>query len=68
MRTPDTTPPLAPLDLSQRYTLAEAKRYLRTSHETLNNLIQSGELRTIREGRRRYVPGSEIARRSTLSQ
>lgn len=56
--------PLPPLDVAQRYTIPEAGRYLRTSHVTLYKLIDAGELGTIKEGRRRYVPGSEIARRS----
>lgn len=60
------TAPLAPLDKAQRYTVAEAKRYLRTSHQTIYNLIARGELATITEGRRRFVPGTEIARRSAL--
>jgi len=58
--------PLPPLDTAQRYTIPEAKRYLRTSHQTIYNLIAKGELGTITEGRRRFVPGSEIARRSAL--
>jgi hypothetical protein len=58
--------PLAPLDERQRYTIPEAKRYLRTSHQTLYNQINAGLITTIKEGKRRYVPGSEIARRCAL--
>ena len=58
--------PLPPLDPAQRYTIPEATRYLRTSHQTIYNLINAGELATIKEGRRRFVPGSEIVKRSSL--
>lgn len=59
---------LQPLDVAQRYSTREACAYLRTSNATLYNLIAAGLLRVIREGKRTYVPGSEIARRSSLSQ
>jgi excisionase family DNA binding protein len=59
---------LPPLDVAQRYSTREACAYLRTSNATLYNLIAAGELRVIREGKRTYVPGTEIARRSTLAQ
>jgi hypothetical protein len=58
--------PLAPLDPLQRYTLNEALRYLRMSRPTLYDRIRAGDIITIRDGGRRYVPGSEIVRRSTL--
>jgi excisionase family DNA binding protein len=57
---------LPPLDPLQRYTVEEAVRYLRTSRPSLYGLIHAGEITTIQEGRRRYVPGSEIARRSAV--
>jgi excisionase family DNA binding protein len=59
---------LAPLDTAQRYTINEALAYLRTSRATIYNLIAAGEIRVLREGKRTYVPGSEIARRSMLPQ
>jgi excisionase family DNA binding protein len=57
---------LPPLDPLQRYTVEEAVRYLRTSRPTLYELIHSQQIATIQEGRRRYVPGSEIVRRSAV--
>jgi excisionase family DNA binding protein len=57
---------LPPIDPLQRYTVEESCAYLRTSRQSVHNLIKSGDLRVIKEGRRCYVPGSEIARRSTL--
>jgi excisionase family DNA binding protein len=57
---------LPPLDAKQRYTIPEAKSYLRTSHQTIYNLINAGRIATIAEGRRRYVPGSEIIRLSSV--
>lgn len=58
---------LAPLDAAQRYSIAEACQYLRASRDNVYRKIRRGELRTLRDGRRRYVPGSEIARVSTLA-
>jgi hypothetical protein len=59
-------PVLAPLDPAQRYSIPEAILYLRSSRKTLYNDIAAGLLATIKEGKRRFVPGSEIARRSRL--
>jgi excisionase family DNA binding protein len=61
-------PPSLPLDLHQRYTIDEAASYLRICRAYVYRLIQRGELRSITDGARRYVPGSEIARRSTLPE
>lgn len=58
---------LPPLDPLQRYTVEESCRYLRTSRATLYEEISTGKIATIQEGRRRYVPGSEIARRSAAA-
>jgi len=60
-------PELPPLDQAQRYTIDEAIAYLRSSRKTLYNDIAAGLLATIKEGKRRYVPGSEIARRSRVT-
>jgi hypothetical protein len=51
---------LAPLDSQQRYTIPESLAYLRTSRATIYELIATGKLATITEGRRRYVPGAAI--------
>jgi excisionase family DNA binding protein len=55
---------LPPLDYAQRYSIDEAIAYLRSSRSTVYEDIAEGRLATIKEGRRRFVPGSEIARRS----
>ena len=57
---------LAPLDERQRYEVHEALAYLRTSRKSFYQLVADGRIRTITEGRRRYVPGSEIARLSSV--
>jgi excisionase family DNA binding protein len=57
---------LAPLDPLQRYTVEEAIRYLRTSRQSIYNLIDAGRIATINQGKRRFVPGSEIARLSRV--
>jgi hypothetical protein len=59
-------PALPPLDERQRYSIDEAIAYLRSSRRTLFADIREGRLATIKEGKRRFVPGSEIVRRSRL--
>lgn len=55
-----------PLDPNQRYTIKEALAYLRCSRARLYLKEAAGEIRLLRDGRRTYVPGSEIARVSRL--
>ena len=62
----DNTTTLLPLDLHQRYTLAEAAAYLRQSRSKTHSDIQEGKLAVIKDGRRRYVPGTAIAARSAV--
>jgi excisionase family DNA binding protein len=57
-------PVLPALDTSQRYTPEESAAYLRVSRWTVFNDIKAGRLQSIKEGKRRFIPGSEIARRS----
>lgn len=59
--------PLPALDLLQRYTTEEACRYLRVSRATLYIDIAAGVIATIKDRKRRFVPGSEIVRRSSLA-
>jgi len=61
-----TRPALPPLDERQRYSIEEAIAYLRSSRKTLFDDIKNGRLTTIKEGKRRFVSGSEIVRRSSL--
>lgn len=58
---------LPPLDALQRYSLAEAAAYLRSSKNTLSQDVLHGRIATIQEGRRRFVPGSELIRRSRVT-
>ncbi len=58
--------PLPPLDELQRYSIPEAIAYLRKSRKTVYDDIRAGRLRVLKEGKRTFVPGSEIARRSRL--
>lgn len=66
-RARSSSPSLAPLDPLQRYTIDEAMAYLRISRATLYADIAAGLIGTIKDRGRRFVPGSEIARRSSLS-
>lgn len=59
--------PLPPLDPQQRYEIPEASAYLRQSRSKTYDDIAAGTLRTIKDGARVYIPGSEIARRSMLA-
>lgn len=53
---------LPPLDQAQRYTVDEALAYLRMSRARLYEKIAAGDITVIKDGRRTYLPGSEIAR------
>jgi hypothetical protein len=59
-------PALPPPDPAQRYSIEELIAYLRSFRKTVYDDIREGRLATIKEGKRRFVPGSEIARRSRL--
>jgi hypothetical protein len=58
-------PPLA-LDPAQRYSVIETIALLRTSRRSLYDMINRGELHPIKQGRRTYIAGSEIARLSQV--
>lgn len=54
------------LDPAQRYSILEAIALLRTSRRTLYGMIAKGQLHPIKQGRRSYIAGSEIARLSQV--
>ena len=60
----NSNPTLPPLDANQRYSIEEATAYLRQSRAKTYLDINAGRLVTIKDGRRRYVPGSAIIERS----
>ena len=56
------------IDPTQRYTLAETHAVLGHSHvKTFQDIKRGTLLETVKDGRRRYVLGSELIRRSRLS-
>jgi hypothetical protein len=55
---------LPPVDVAQRYTIKEATAYLRISHASIYKEINARRLRVVKQGKRTFVPGSEIARLS----
>jgi hypothetical protein len=57
---------LPPVDVAQRYTIKEATVYLRISHASIYKEINARRLRVVKQGKRTFVPGSEIARLSRL--
>lgn len=54
----------AVIDPNQRYSLAETHAALGQSHSKTFQDIKLGKLKTIQDGRRRYVLGSELIRRA----
>lgn len=54
------------VDVDQRYSIDEASALLRQSRSQTYKQIESGDLSVIKDGRRTYVPGSEIVRRSQV--
>ena len=57
----------AVIDPNQRYSLAETHAALGQSHAKTFQDIKRGRLKTLKDGRRRYVLGSELIRRAQLS-
>src|SRR5260370_37623382 len=57
---------IPPVDVAQRYTIAEAVSYLRISHASIYKEINARRIRILKHGKRTFVPGSEIARLSRL--
>lgn len=55
---------LPPIDPNQRYTIAESAIYLRQSISKTYLDAQSGALKTFKDGRRTYVPGTALIERS----
>lgn len=51
---------LQPLDANQRYTVEESIAYLRTSKARIYEKIRAGELISLKDGRRRYIPGTAL--------
>ena len=57
---------IAPIDVAQRYTIAEAVSYLRISHASIYKEINARRIQVLKHGKRTFVPGSEIARLSRV--
>jgi hypothetical protein len=57
---------LPPLEPHRRYPIPAASELLSQSRAKTYLDIRAGTLAVIKDGRRTYVPGTEIIRRSTL--
>ena len=57
---------LPPVDARQRYSIPEGVQYLRLSRSEIYARIKSGTIKVIKDGKRTFVPGTEIIRLSTL--
>ncbi len=57
-------PPPPTLDALQRYTIPEAAALLRISRATLFKQLAAHEVASFCEGKRRFISGAEIIRRS----
>jgi hypothetical protein len=62
----DPRTPIAPLDPLRRYRIDDAAAYLGISRAQLYIDIRSFKIATIREGKRHFVPASEIVRLSSV--
>lgn len=60
---PKLDPPLI-VDLNQRYTIEESLACLRISRGRLYAKVKDGEITLIKDGRRSYLAGRELARLS----
>jgi hypothetical protein len=56
------------LNPAERYSVPEALALLRTSRASLYKLIRDGALHPIKQGRRTFLAGAEIARLSTTPE
>lgn len=65
-KTNSITQQLPSIDERQRYSIDEASRYLRLSRARLYEHINAGSIKSITDGHRRYIPGSEIVRCSSI--
>lgn len=61
-----TIPAFPPIDPQQRYTILEGIAYLRSSRKTFYDDVKAGRIKLIKDGRRSYVHGTELIRRSAL--
>jgi hypothetical protein len=57
--------PSLTLDPRQRYTVVEASDLLRQSRCKTYQQIKEGLIKSFKDGKRTYIPGTEIIRRST---
>jgi len=60
-------PPPGPIDPNRRYSISNASELLSQSNSKTYEDIAAGRLKVIKAGKRAYIPGSEIVRRSTLA-
>jgi hypothetical protein len=59
--------PPGPVDTNRRYPIKVANALLSQSNSKTYEDIAAGRLKVIKDGKRTYIPGSEIVRRSTLA-
>ena len=58
---------LPALDERRRYSIEVAALYLGITRGFVYELIKRGEIATIKDGRRTFVPGAEVARKSCIA-
>lgn len=58
------TQALPPLDPLRRYSVEDSCQYLGISRSRLYEKAAAGEIKLIKDGKRTYAPGAEIARLS----
>ena len=60
-------PPPGLIDANRRYSIKVVNELLSQSNSKTYEDIAAGRLKVIKDGKRTYIPGSEIVRRSTLA-
>jgi excisionase family DNA binding protein len=61
---PDVTPnaPLSPRPAGAPWSIQDAAKFLTVSARHVHRLLDAGKLRSVRLGRRRLIPDSEVQR------
>jgi hypothetical protein len=59
-------PPPGAIDIYRRYSVHDTNVLLSQSNSKTYEDIAAGRLKVIKDGKRTYIPGSEIVRRSTI--
>jgi hypothetical protein len=57
----------APVDINRRYPISTGLSILSTSRATFYAAVKAGRIKILKQGRRSYISGQELARLSSVS-